>query len=362
MIKDFLFNTYLKIKYGKDSPIEEFCTRCQASLPMQKGYSSDLPYWVCKGCGEMLINPTVEEEDDIVWMCDGCGDVMNLQPGFSRDCGEFACTSCGFTNKIADSEIYASENEFQASLNNPYKGLSDEDVLELSLYEEVQTLGNKDNVIAVRNTEDDKLYVKKYLKDYDLSVYQYLLEHPVEFMPKLIALYEGSNNLVVIEEFIEGPTLERILEVGTFEELPAVSYIIDLCMILLNLQNMDRPIVHRDIKPSNIVITMDQDIYLLDMNVAKWYKPDEKEDTKLFASQYYAAPEQFGYGFSASSEKTDVYALGVILNEMITGKLPKEQKAKGPVWNIIEKCISLDPENRYTVVELLIALRELTKD
>ena len=44
MIKDFLFNTYLKIKYGKDSPIEEFCTRCQASLPMQKGYSSDLPY------------------------------------------------------------------------------------------------------------------------------------------------------------------------------------------------------------------------------------------------------------------------------------------------------------------------------
>ena len=133
-------------------------------------------------------------------------------------------------------------------------------------------------------------------------------------------------------------------------------------MILLNLQNMDRPIVHRDIKPSNIVITMDQDIYLLDMNVAKWYKPDEKEDTKLFASQYYAAPEQFGYGFSASSEKTDVYALGVILNEMITGKLPKEQKAKGPVWNIIEKCISLDPENRYTVVELLIALRELTKD
>ena len=47
---------------------------------------------------------------------------------------------------------------------------------------------------------------------------------------------------------------------------------------------------------------------------------------------------------------------------MITGKLPKEQKAEGPVWNIIEKCISLDPENRYTVVELLIALRELTKD
>ena len=358
MFHEFIYKLKQSFKMP-ERPKEEFCTRCQASLPMQKGYSSDLPYWICKGCGEVLINASMDTDDDMVWICDECGAFLSAQAGFTTDCGEWACTKCGFINKIDESETYASEDEFQSSRNNPYKGLTDDQVLELSEYEEIETLGHKDNIIAVKKVEEDKIYVKKYLKEYDLSVYQYFLEHPVEFMPKLIALYEGNNNLIVIEEFIEGSTLERILETGTFDEESAISYIMDLGLILLNLQNMERPIVHRDIKPSNIIITRNQDIYLLDINVAKWYKPDEIEDTKLFASKNYAAPEQFGYGFAASSEKTDVYALGVILNEMITGKLPKEQKAMGPVWDIIEKCISLEPENRYTTVELLQALRVL---
>ena len=83
------------------------------------------------------------------------------------------------------------------------------------------------------------------------------------------------------------------------------------------------------------------------------------EALPIFATQYYAAPEQFGYGFSASSEKTDIYAVGVLLNEMITGCIPKEVKAEGPVWDIIEKSISLDPELRYTAYEMIIALSEL---
>ena len=55
----------------------EYCPRCDANLTLQKGYSNTLPYWVCKGCGEMLINPEVE--GDIAWICDGCGEMLNIQ-------------------------------------------------------------------------------------------------------------------------------------------------------------------------------------------------------------------------------------------------------------------------------------------
>lgn len=95
------------------------------------------------------------------------------------------------------------------------------------------------------------------------------------------------------------------------------------------------------------------------MNVAKWFDPDKVDDTRYMGTQYYAAPEQVGYGFSASSEKSDIYAVGMLLNVMITGKFPKEEKAAGDVWNIIERCISLDAENRYTAKELIAELERI---
>ena len=48
----------------------EYCTNCDANLTMQKGYSNELPYWICKGCGEMLINPEIATDTGIIWRCD----------------------------------------------------------------------------------------------------------------------------------------------------------------------------------------------------------------------------------------------------------------------------------------------------
>lgn len=360
MFHEFIYGLKQKFKII-ERPKEEFCTRCKASLPMQKGYSNDLPYWICKGCGQVLINDSLDIDDEMVWICDECGAFLSAQPGFTTDCGEWACTDCGFVNKIDESETYESEDEFQASLNNPYKGLTDEQVLELSGYEEIGKLGSKQNVFLVKEYESSKKYVKKYLKDYDLSVYEYLFDHPVENMPKIEKIYEGTNNLVIIEEYIDGETLEEVIhERGMLlNQKTAINVAIDVLEILAELHDLKRPIIHRDVKPANVILSYDGKIYLLDMNVAKWYKEEEIQDTKLFATQYYAAPEQFGYGFSASSEKTDIYAVGVLLNEMITGCIPKEVKAEGPVWDIIEKSISLDPELRYTAHEMIIALGEL---
>lgn len=107
----------------------EFCPRCEANLTLQKGYSNELPYWICKGCGEMLINPVVP--DDIAWICDECESMLNIQPGFTTDCKEWACRECGYVNKIDATEIYATDDEYRAHKNSPLKGMSDEDILEL---------------------------------------------------------------------------------------------------------------------------------------------------------------------------------------------------------------------------------------
>ena len=91
----------------------EFCPKCEANLTLQKGYDNSLPYWVCKGCGEMLINPSLDTESDIIWRCDRCDDLLNVQPGFTEDCGIWKCANCGYENRIDASEVYDSEDELR---------------------------------------------------------------------------------------------------------------------------------------------------------------------------------------------------------------------------------------------------------
>jgi len=332
----------------------EFCPRCEANITLQKGYSNELPYWVCKGCGNMLINPDVPS--GIAWICDGCGQMLNVQKGFSEECGVWKCTECGYDNKIDVSEVYLSEEEYQADISSPYKGLSNEAMLSLSLYSKERIVDGHNDIFIVRNMEDDMLYVMKILSTYDVSVYHYLREHPIEFMPRIVEVYEGDNNLIVIEEFIDGKTVLDMLIDAPLEPKMAVQIARQVCQTAKKLHNLSKPIIHRDIKPSNIIVNKDGEVYLLDVNVAKWYNADEVEDTKLLGTQYYASPEQLGYGFSASSEKSDIYSIGILLNVMVTGKMPKEEKAPGPIWDIVERCIRLEADERYTDEELLEAL------
>ena len=350
-----LFDLGKKQSYfaGANKDEYEFCPRCDANLTLQKGFDNTLSYWICLGCGEMLINPAVESDSNIAWICDGCGAMLNVQQGFHEECGKWTCLECGFVNEINARELYASEDEYQSELQNPYKGLSDEAVLELSKYYDEALLGDKGNVILVTEQVTGVRYVKKLLSVYDKSVYGYFMKNPVEHMPKIIKLYEGSNCLVVMEEYIQGNTVEELIEEAPLTEQQAVYIAIRICGILKELHHLPDAIIHRDIKPSNIILSPENEVYLLDMNVAKWYHPDKKDDTRYMGTPYYAAPEQVGFGFSSSSPKTDIYAVGILLNVMLTGKLPKEQKASGRIWDIIERCIRLDAEKRYTAEELI---------
>ncbi len=350
---DFLSDLFGSKEEPKDEGEQyEYCPRCNANLTLQKGYDNTLPCWTCLGCGEMLINPEVDSESNIAWMCDKCGAMLNIQNGFSEDCEEWECTECGFKNKIDASELYGSEEEYQDELKNPYRGLSDEEVLDLSRYEDIQCIGGKENIILIRDGENGTLFVKKMLHEYDKTIFTFLADHPVQNMPRIVSVYESSNCLIVIEEYIEGKTVVEMIESEPLSEDTAVHIVRCVSRILHELHSLETPIVHRDVKPSNIIVTSENEVYLLDMNVAKWFDPDQIDDTKYLGTHNYAAPEQVGYGSKASSEKTDVYAVGVLLNVMLTRHIPKEERVPGKLGDIIEKCIQLESKNRYTSAEL----------
>ena len=339
----------------------EYCPRCDANLTLQKGYKNTLPYWVCKGCGEMLINPDVDAANEVAWIGDRCGAMLNIQDGFADQKDKWACTECGFVNDIDEKNLYDTEESYIADLMNPYKGLSDEQVLHLTSYRELARVGDRGDILLVERPDTGEVFIKKYLTTYDKSIYEYLKEHPVAHMPHILYVAEGSNCLIVLEEYIKGKTLAELIREDEITVDMALSIARKTCAILKEIHNLPKPIVHRDIKPSNIIVTESQEVYLLDMNAAKWYKPDANDDTSYLGTRFFAAPEQVGYGLKASSAKSDIYALGVLMNVMLTGDLPKQIQAPEPYWSVIEKCISLEADARYNAKELSDVLEKISR-
>lgn len=225
--------------------------------------------------------------------------------------------------------------------------------LRLSFYRDIAVVNEAHGVALVQHVETKAIYVKKTLHVYDLRVFQYLMAHPVPGIPKIEALVEGDGCLYVIEEYISGPSLrERLDASGPLPADEALGHLEQLCDILRPLHSLSSPIVHRDIKPSNLILSPAGRLYLVDFNAAKETSDRKSRDTVLIGTAGYAAPEQ--YGFSSSQPTADIYALGVLLNEMLTGKMPQEERSDGPLAAVIQKCLQMDPSHRYPTVDLLL--------
>jgi serine/threonine protein kinase len=121
----------------------------------------------------------------------------------------------------------------------------------------------------------------------------------------------------------------------------------ELCDILHELHCQTPPIVHRDIKPSNIIVTPYDHLMLLDFNAAKYTTDENREDTILLGTKGYAAPEQ--YGFGSSTPQTDIYALGILMKQLVAALPAPTVKFDA----VIAKCTQMDPSNRITDVDSL---------
>ena len=89
----------------------------------------------------------------------------------------------------------------------------------------------------------------------------------------------------------------------------------------------------------------DGGVKIIDFGTARQYKTDAIEDTTCLGTRGYAAPEQLG--LAQSDVRTDLYALGVLYNVLITGCHPSRRIAGGRAGRIIRKCTSVNPDDRY---------------
>lgn len=223
--------------------------------------------------------------------------------------------------------------------------------LEISYYENIVSLNEKHHIFLVRHRESGKICVKKTLSVYNKTVYNQLKEKPMHGIPKILALHEENNTLIIIEEYISGSTLQNLLDKKTkFSESETDSYISQLCDIVSELHSFNPPIIHRDIKPSNVLITPPGNLYLIDFNVSR-SEIAKEEDTSLLGTKGYAAPEQ--YGFGSSDKKTDIYAIGMLINTLLWGEYNHSIYPNSKYTKTIEKCTQLNPSDRFKSVSAI---------
>lgn len=230
----------------------------------------------------------------------------------------------------------------------------------LSLYEELKLLhkSNKVKIFLVQNIHDDKIYIKKEIREYTKSVYESIKNIKSRNMPQIYEVLESEDKLIVIEEFINGETLQSILEKeNKLDEEKVIKYMISLCNILYEIHSLNPSIIHRDIKPSNIIISNDNVLKLIDFDISRTYKDGENLDTTLLGTKGYASPEQFG--FNQTDCRSDIYAMGIMMNVLTTGKHVKEEENNTLLKDIIKKCTYISAENRYqNVLDLKKELEE----
>ena len=141
--------------------------------------------------------------------------------------------------------------------------------------------------------------------------------------PNIVKVYDVSfGDLIqyIVMEYIDGITLKEYIEhEGSLRWKDAVHFTIQ---ILKGLQHAhDKGIVHRDVKPQNIMVLPDGTIKVTDFGIARFARSEQRTITdKAIGSVHYISPEQ-ARG-ERTDEKTDIYSVGVILYEMLTGQLP----------------------------------------
>ncbi len=206
-------------------------------------------------------------------------------------------------------------------------------------------------------------------------------------LPSIVDVFYNNDGVYIVESLIEGLGLDKVrAENPNIGQTTIIEWANELGGLLNYLHNdLEQPIVHADLKPSNIMVTHGEKLVLIDFGISKL---GEQEIGNFAATYKYAAPEQIINSKSGKVRqviadrfgelpegaenwkvdcRTDIYSMGVILYELITGHIPTAELnddihdyVSKDLANVIQKCISINPADRYqNVAEFLTEIQKL---
>lgn len=181
-----------------------------------------------------------------------------------------------------------------------------------------------------------------------VEAYEKLCAVTAENLPEIYDVTALADGQAVLEEFIDGITVAAVMQSGRYRVGGVKRVMKAVCRALTVLNELG--IVHRDVKPENVMVTPKGRVVLIDLNAARIVS-GAAADTVIMGTVGYASPEQLG--IRESDHRTDVYAAGILLNVMLTGKHPSEELAGGRLGRVVKKCTAIHPGDRYQSAEAL---------
>ncbi|MFI3307483.1 MAG: Stk1 family PASTA domain-containing Ser/Thr kinase [Mycoplasmatota bacterium] len=214
---------------------------------------------------------------------------------------------------------------------------------------------------------EDEKFVRRFQRE---AISSSLLNHP-----NIVEMYdvgEDDGKYYIVMEFIEGKTLKSLVKRRGKLTVPEVVDVMTQLASGIACAH-DSYIIHRDIKPQNIMIYDNGRVKITDFGIATAINSNELTQTNsVMGSVYYLPPEQANG--SGATIKSDIYSLGILMYELLIGKLPfkgenaveiaiKQMRDPIPsvknidetipqsIENIVLKCCAKNPKNRYNSIE-----------
>lgn len=206
---------------------------------------------------------------------------------------------------------------------------------------------NGSKVLHLRHKTLEKDLILRQLPG-AVAAYEQLAGIRAENLPEVYDAVTLEDGQVALEEYIEGLTVADVMAAGRYRYRGARRVLRGICAALCILHA--RGLVHRDIKPENVMVDKNGRVVLIDFNASRQLSSGNR-DTVVMGTVGYASPEQLGV--SQSDARADIYAMGVLLNVMLTGLHPSEKIAPGRAGRIVRKCTHVNPGDRYQSAENL---------
>ena len=211
----------------------------------------------------------------------------------------------------------------------------------------------KRKIILKRLTIRDKEFKERFRREADL-----MMDLRSDYIVDMYDHFREGNSWYIAMEYIEGITLEELVQRQGELDLPVIAYIM-ICTARALEYIHERGIVHRDIKPANIYISKDGDVKLGDFGIAASDQRNVKitDSGSAMGTPAYMAPEQFDDSSSVGF-KADLFSLGVTIYETLCGVKPFRSESYSALKNEIQKGrYSFTPLNKRGVptgIKLLI--------